>query len=164
MNSIAALLSAGLMLTTGAGVVIACTSLAGNQGNNGQGNDGRGNNGNGNNSIGSLLNDTYRGTNFNDPRNASFCEYNQPITRVFYYPTRHGVLVVTVTFFCGRIHVHVQFDPDRGFRLTGFYYRWGNGPANNCSGSSYDADAPNNGANYVTVGADGGTYNVPFSQ
>jgi hypothetical protein len=30
------------------------------------------------------------------------------------------VLVVTVTFFCGRIHVHVQVDPDRGFRLTGF--------------------------------------------
>jgi len=163
MNSIAALLSAGLMLTTGAGVVIACTSLAGNQGNNGQGNDGRGNNGNGNNSIGSLLNDTYRGTNFNDPRNASFCEYNQPITRVFYYPTRHGVLVVTVTSSAAgststSSSTRPRLPPHR------LLLPLGQRTGEQLLGSSYDADAPNNGANYVTVGADGGTYNVPFSQ
>ncbi len=122
---VAVLLAAGLLLTSGAGVVIACESVGGGG------------------------SQTFGTTSFHHARDASWCQYHGPYTRVIHIDTRHGVITVTIVWDCRHMHVHFDY----GFP---FNWRFGDGDWNHGS----DGDAPD-GTSYVTVSADGSTYTVP---
>jgi len=81
---VAVLLAAGLLLSSGAGVVIACESVGGDGGQ------------------------TFGTTSFHDARDASFCEYHGPYTKVVHIHTRRGDITITIVWDCR--HVHVHFD------------------------------------------------------
>jgi hypothetical protein len=156
MNSVAGLVAAGLMLTSGAGAVIAATSFGG---------DDHGRSGD---NFGKNFGDTYGGTSFNHGRDGSFCQYHGPIVHHYFVHTRHGLVEVIVTVFCGHVHYHIEFIPDRGFRSRGdrdgqFDYRFdGQGPTYWSQGSSCDGNAPD-GTTEISVGVDGSNYNLPTS-
>ena len=147
---VAGLLTAGLMLTSGAGVVIACTSLGG------------GNDPHGGNNLGGNFRNTFRDTSFNHGRDASYCQYHGPVTKTFTFRTRHGIVTVIVVEYCGHLHFHFQFDPDRGFRFNGFDYHFDHGPTYKCGNSSYDTNAPD-GTSAIGIDVDGSSYNLPVS-
>jgi len=138
MSSVAGLVAVGLMLTTGVGAVLACTSLGGG----------------GNSYGGDPFHGVFQTTSFHHERDASFCQYRGPITKVIVIHTPRGILIITITIFCGHVHVHITF-------IGPFGFRFGHDPFDNIRGSSCDTDAPD-GATSLTVNAGGSSYNVPF--
>ena len=85
MNSVAGLLAAGLMLTSGAGVVIAASALGGGK-------------------------DTFRTTNLHGEKDASFCQYHGPHTETRIIHTRRGIIIVLLTWDCHRLKVRIIFE------------------------------------------------------
>jgi hypothetical protein len=153
LNSIAGMAALGLMLSSGAGVVIAATSFGDSQG--------RGD------SFGNNFGRTFGDTDFHHMRDASYCQYHGPFTKTIVIHVQDGTLIITLVFDCGHLSVHVQFIPDHSFRHgrdhhgDDFDSRFGNGQNQSWSGS-WDSNAPT-GTPSMTVSGDGGTYTVPFS-
>lgn len=83
---VAVLLAAGLTLSSGAGVVLACTSIGGGS-------------------------QTFDTTSFHYARDASYCQYHGPFTQTLYIRTPHGIITIVVVWDCRRLHIHF----DSGF-------------------------------------------------
>lgn len=91
---VAAVLATGLMLTTGAGVVIACSSIGGGS-------------------------NTYDPISFHNMRDASFCQYRGPFTRTYTIKTRHGILVVVIVWDCRHLTIHFVYGDPFSWRWNG---------------------------------------------
>jgi len=122
---VAVLLAAGLLLSSGAGAVIAGESVGGGY-------------------------QTFGETSFYHSRDASWCQYHGPFTKVIHITTRRGTITIIIVWDCRHAHVHFE----GGFP---FDWRFGNGGWNHGS----DGDAPD-GTSGVTVSVDGSTYTLPF--
>ena len=85
MNFVAAMLTMGLVLTSGAGVVLACTDLSGGGGGN-------------NPSWPITL------------QNASWCQYHSPWTGSWSWKGKHSTVYVTVSWDCKHLTGHITCD------------------------------------------------------
>lgn len=141
-TSLAAILAAALMLSSGAGAVIAAGYFGGGS-------------------------QVFQTTSFRHDRDASYCQYHGPVTITRVIPTFFGLLIVTITFDCGRvISVHINFIPfpfphGHGHGL-GFGWQFGNGPLQTTSGTSVSTTAPT-GTTGMTITSNGSNYTLPFS-
>ena len=126
------------MLTSGVGAVLAAGALGGDSHRGGD-----------------PFRNIFQTTSFRHERDASDCQYRQPVTRTFIIHTRHGgELIITITIFCGHIHIHITFHER-------FEWRFGDG-SNQSSDGTVNSDAPNN-THAVTVTVGGASYTVPVS-
>jgi hypothetical protein len=155
-TSLAAILAAALMLTSGAGVVIAAGYFGGN-------------------SDGFFGGDShvFQTTNFRDDRDSSYCQYHGPVTVTREFPTTFGLFIITITTDCGRvIDVDIHFIPffpfphghDQGNQGNGqgFGWRFGDGPQQETNGNSVSTTTPT-GTTGMTVTEGGSNYTLPFS-
>ena len=136
-NSIAGLAAAGLMLTSGAGAVIASTSL----GSSGDGN-----------SFSNSFDNTFGETGFHDTKDASDCEYWGPFSKT--YVLDHGTVDVTFVQDCDDPNVYVHCD-------GGFDWKFGDGP-NHYATDSWTGTVPT-GTSGMTLSVHGSTYTLPVS-
>ena len=130
------------MLTSGAGAVIASTSIGGGS-------------------------QTYQALSFRNDRDSSYCQYHGPTTVTRVIPTFFGLLIVTITYDCGHvIAVHIDFIPywfPHGHgHDQGFGWRFGNGPQQDTGDNSVSTTAPT-GTTGMTIDSGGTDYTLPFS-
>jgi hypothetical protein len=139
MSSVAGLAALGLMLTSGVGAVFAAGALGGGDSRHGV----------------DPIHNIFQTTSFRHGRDASECQYQQPVTRTFVIHTLHGgVLIITITIFCGHIHVHITFHEH-------FFWRFGDRSNQNSAGD-VNTDAPND-THVIVVTIGGAKYTVPVS-
>jgi hypothetical protein len=87
-STLVAMLAGALMLTSGAGVVIAAGYFGGGD------------------------RYVFQTTSFSHDHDASFCQYHGPVTITHTIPTPFGIYTITITYDCGRvIAVHISFVP-----------------------------------------------------
>jgi uncharacterized repeat protein (TIGR02543 family) len=151
-TSLAAILAAALMLTSGAGAVIAAGYFGGNSGGNYFGGDSH----------------VFEGTSFDHFRDSSFCQYHGPQTFHEVFPTIFGVFIITITTDCGRvIDVHISFipffPPHHHFPFPGGFgwFFGGHGPEQFTSGPDVSTTAPD-GTTGMTIVVDGQTFTIPL--
>jgi hypothetical protein len=165
MKSVAGIAAIGLMLTAGAGVVIAGTSISG-------GTDAAGGN---QNSLSQSFNNTFRDTGFRHDPDASFCQYQTPTILVFTVVTSSGTLIIRIVITCNFVHISITLIPNpgsgsgfgsdsqgsdfnSGFEL-GFDKRdW---HQHHWRGSAYNTNAPD-WAKTMTVKVHGSSHTVPI--
>lgn len=87
---VASLLALGLLLTSGAGIVIASSAIGGGR-------------------------DTFRTIRFDDADDASGCQLDGSHEEFRSIRTGHRRLLVIITFDCHRIIIHIDFDGEFGF-------------------------------------------------
>ncbi len=110
VKAVAGLLTVGLMLTAGAGVVLATGSFNGGSG--------------GSNSVGNV----WQTTSFHNEKDASWCQYDTPKTYTYYVHAGHKVFTVLLTWVCGHLHVHIECGQAFGFHWgDGRWYDYGAG-------------------------------------
>ena len=112
MNFVAALLASGLMLTSGAAVVIASGSIGGGS-----------------------YSKTWQNTSFYGHDSASYCEYYKKWSQSYSYNDHNSIIHVLVTWDCHRLHFHFTCSKP-------FEYKVGSGGWYDVKESSYDVDAP----------------------
>lgn len=144
-SSLAAILAAALMLTSGAGAVIAAGYFGGSGGDR----------------------YVFQELSFAHDHDASFCQYHGPVTITRFIPTPFGLFIITITYDCGRvINVHITFIPfyPHGFpphHIPPFFWRFDNGPQQGTNDNSVSTTAPT-GTTGMTITENGATYTLPF--
>jgi len=118
VRAVAGLLTVGLMLTTGAGVVLATGSFNGGGG--------------GGNNVGNV----WQTTSFHHEKGAGYCQYDNPKTYTYYVHAGHKVFLVLLTWECGHLRVHIECGQPFGFQ-------WGNGQWYDYGGGQGDWTDPN---------------------
>ena len=146
-TSLAAILAAALMLTSGAGAVIAAGYFGGH-------------------SDGFFGGDSqvFQSFNFRHDRDASYCQYHGPQTITRVIPTFFGIFIITITFDCGRVvDVHISFIP---YHLPHQFPHWGyefdGGNQQQTNNVSVSTTAPT-GTSSMTLTENGQHYTVPFN-
>lgn len=143
-TSLAGILAAALMLSSGTGVVIAAGYFGGGDAH------------------------VFQTTSFRHDHDSSYCQYHGPVTTTRVIPTFFGLLIITITIDCGHvISVHIDFIPfpfhGHGHGHDGgFGWRFGNGPEQSTNGTSVSTTAPT-GTTGMTITSSGGNYTLPFS-
>jgi uncharacterized repeat protein (TIGR02543 family) len=117
IKAVAGLLTAGLMLTTGAGVVLATGTFNGGSGGNG--------------GVGNV----WQTTSFHHERDASWCQYDTPKTYTYYVHAGHRIFTVLLTWDCGHLRVHIECGQPFGFH-------WGDGGWTDSGGGGGDWTSP----------------------
>src|ERR1700689_2766289 len=113
---VAVVLTLGLVLTSGVGVVFACDSLGGS-GPQPPGN-------------------VWQDTNWHYPKLAWFCQYIGKKTWSYSWKTPHGVITLIFVWDCRFLWYHIYCSQPFGFK-------WGNGPSYDTKLTSYTGTAPN---------------------
>jgi len=143
-NWIAGVAAIGLMLTSGAGAVIASTSLAGSRGHG--------------DSLGSNFERTFSDTSVHHMRDASSCAFSGPFADTI----RDGSLAITLVWDCRALHVDIRVEGNGSVRTHGsFSVRFADGSVHSGKGF-WDGFAPT-GSTGMIVSAGGVMYTVPFS-
>jgi uncharacterized protein YceK len=113
MNFVAVMLTMGLVLTSGVGVVLAGQSFGGGGDSN-----------------------TYGNTSFKGYENASWCQYHGPWSSSWSGKTKHSSWTVSVVWDCKHLTVHFSCGESFG-------YKFGNGSTYDIKETSYTTTAPN---------------------
>ena len=141
---LAGILAGTLMLSSGAGVVVAAGYFGGGDSH------------------------VFDGFSFRHDRDSSFCQYHGPVTITRVIPTFFGLLIITITFDCGHvISVHISFipfhfPPHHHGDDDWFGWRFGDGPEQTTKGPSVSTTAPS-GTTAMTITANGSSYTFPIS-
>jgi hypothetical protein len=169
MKSIAGVAAIGLMLTAGAGVVIAGTSISGGT-NAGGGNL---------SSFSQSFNNTFRNTSLRHDPDASFCQYQTPVILVFRFVTPSGTLIIRIVITCNVVHISITFianggsgsgsgsdsqgsDSQGSDSNPGFEFGFNQGHRHHWRGSSYNTNAPD-WAKTMTVKVGRSSHTVPVN-
>lgn len=145
-GSLAGVLAGTLMLTSGAGAVIAATSLGGGS-------------------------HTYATTSLSHSSNASFCQYHGPFTFTRVILTRSGLLIIRAVWDCQRLSVSITFFPfhpiirGQGGNVGGFTWAFtgdGSPKIGSTDSPTVDTTAPT-GTTGMTVNTNGQSFTLPFS-
>lgn len=165
-STLVAILASALMLTSGAGVVIAAGSFGGGD------------------------RYVFQTTSVTHESDASFCQYQGPTTFTRVILTRFGIFTISTTFYhCKVIDFHISFhpffpfaghssllgNPNETYGNIGYFgpglgggssepysYSFGNGPAQTTTSTSVDTSAPI-GTTGMTIAIGGSTYTLPIS-
>jgi uncharacterized repeat protein (TIGR02543 family) len=122
VKGVAALLTMGLMLTTGAGVVFATGSFGTGGSSNPFGDDPFGN--------------VFQSTSFRHGGDASFCQYHGAKVYDYTFWDGHRYVKILLVWECGHLIVHIDGrDP--------FGFRWGDGHWFDTGSGSWDSSSPN---------------------